>query len=160
MRNLIYLNFRRFRQFLHPMPMRNKILMVLLFFSAVCSAQNLSNGLTACYPLDGNAQEPNNFLTGIPSAVTPTVDRFSNSGSALAFSGSTVSYVTLPNNALIKPTTYVSIAGWFKSNMVGDQMLVFAFNGCGSYFEGYCLAFDQNGSAMRALAVKANGACS
>jgi len=46
------------------------------------SQASLSTSLTACYALDGNANDPISSLTGTLSAVTPTVNRFSQPNTA------------------------------------------------------------------------------
>ncbi len=134
-----------------------------LFFSlatATFYSQSLSTSLTACYALNGNASEPINNLTGTLSAVTPTVDRFNNANSAMAFNGTIASYIELPNNPLIKPTA-VSFSGWVKLNSLNSQIIAFAHNGCLSYHEGYqlTLASISPGNSRFQIA-KANNSCS
>jgi gliding motility-associated-like protein len=122
-------------------------------------SQSFTSSLTACYALDGNGNEPINNLTASLSAVTATVDRFNNSNSAYAFSGSSSSYIYLPNNSLLKPSTGVSFSAWVKFNNTNNQYVVFAQNTCSSYHEGYTLAGYNNGS-FRLLAVKSATNCS
>jgi hypothetical protein len=108
--------------------------------------QNLTSSLVACYALNGNASEPINNLTGTLSVVSPTVDRFNNSGSALAFSGSTLSYVELPNNSLLKPTNALSLSGWIKTNTLSEQIIIFTRNPGTSNFGAYTFMMSQSGS--------------
>ena len=68
--------------------MRNLwVILLVAFFTT--SGQNFSTSLTACYPLDGNGYEGVNLMTATLSAVTPTTNRFNNTGSALFFAGNT-----------------------------------------------------------------------
>lgn len=107
------------------------------FFSQV----NLSSSLTACYDLDGNATEPINNSAGTLSSVTPTVNRFNINNSALAFSGSTASYVELPDNTFTKPLNGMSFSCWFKpsGNSVQPGYILFTKNTLNSNFEAYNL---------------------
>lgn len=137
---------------------------LFLIFSLTISAfytQSLSTSLTACYALNGNAGEPINSLTGTLSAVTPTLDRFNNPNSAMAFNGTAASYIRLPNSPLLKPNA-VSFSGWVKFNAVNfSQILVFAHNGCGNYHEGYQIALaNLSLGNSRFQIAKANSSCS
>src|SRR5688500_16808346 len=93
------------------------VLLYLLFNYSFNSGQvNLSSSLTACYNLNANANDPINSLNGMLSNVSSTIDRFNNTGSALSFSGTNSSMVLLPNSSLIKPSTDVTVSGWYKVN--------------------------------------------
>ncbi|MDO9001806.1 MAG: LamG-like jellyroll fold domain-containing protein, partial [Bacteroidota bacterium] len=138
-----------------------------LFFSffslliLLVQSQTLSTSLTACYALNGNGIEPINNLTGTLSAVTPTVDRFSNPNSALHFNGTPGSFVSLPNSALLKSTNAVSFSGWVKlDNIIQNQYIVFAHNTCASFHEGYTLVAQNLGTGFRLYGVKSGPACS
>jgi len=123
-------------------------------------SQNLTSSLSACYALDGTGAEPINNLTGTLSAITPTVDRFNNPNSAMYFNGTVSSYISLPNNPLLKPTS-VSFSGWVKLNALNSQIIVFAHNGCTNYHEGYQLALASVGPGnSRFQIAKANNSCS
>src|SRR4051812_10310319 len=103
-------------------------LSIILFAARVSGQVNLSSGLTACYPLNGNATEMVNALTGTLNAVTGTTDRFNNPGSALNFNGSTSSYVELPANSLLKPGA-LSISGWYKpTQLLNRNVPIFTKN--------------------------------
>jgi PKD repeat protein len=116
----------------------------LLFLFAVVplfAQVNLTSGLIACYALNGNAAEPVNNLTGTLTSVSGTTDRFNNPNSALSFSGTVGSYVTLPNNSLLKPTNAITISGWYKSNTINNLMTpVFTKNTFSSFFGAYALS--------------------
>lgn len=140
-----------------------KKIFLFLFSLAITTfySQSLSTSLTACYALNGNATEPINGLNGTLSAVTPTLDRFNNPNSAMAFNGTAASFIALPNNALLKPNL-VSFSGWVKFNTINvSQILVFAHNGCVNYHEGYQIALANiSVGNSRFQIAKANNLCS
>lgn len=133
----------------------------LLVTLQVFSQNSLTTSLTACYALNGNANEPINNLAGTLSAVTPTVDRFNNPNSACQFAGNAGSYIELPNNALIKPNA-VSFSAWVKTNISNSsQYIVFTNNTCVNYHEGYMLSLGNFGSNIyRLQAGKSHTTCS
>lgn len=139
------------------MTFKQLILVFLSLGAGFSSAQvNLTQSLSACYALNGNATEPINSLTGtLSAAVTATVDRFSNANSALYFNGSSSSYVELPNSALLKPNS-ISFSGWVKTNALTSQYIAFAHNGCSGYFEGYAFAIHNPSTGYRFHLVKSN----
>ncbi len=140
--------------------MKKLFLFLFSLVTATFYSQSLSTSLTACYALNGNATEPINNLNGTLSAVTPTLDRFNNPNSAMAFNGTAASYIQLPNNALLKPNL-VSFSGWVRFNAVNfSQILVFAHNGCLNYHEGYQIALANLGFGNSKFQVaKANNLC-
>lgn len=129
----------------------------LLVNACVFSQVNLNSSLTACYALNGNASEPINTLTGTLSAVTATVDRFSNASSALAFNGSTVSYVELPDSPLLKPTNAISFSAWIKTNVLTSQYILMTKNSAVSNFEAYCLTIVNLSGQCKFRAQKGDG---
>lgn len=138
------------------------LLLSLLISLSAFSQATLSTSLTACYTLDGNANDPINFLTGNLSAVTPTVNRFGALNSAMAFNGTTSSFIQLPNSPLLKANA-VSFSCWAKTNSPSTpyQYIVFTTNGCFSYYEGYELAFQNVGTnAYKFQLAKSSSSCS
>lgn len=135
--------------------MRHILHLFFLFGTFFSNAQvNLSSSLTACYALNGNANDPVSSLNGTLNSVTATVDRFNNANSAYAFSGNAASRIELPNSPLLK-ANQVSFSAWVKFNTVSAiQFIVFAHNGCGSYHEGYQFALNYNGFNSRLQIVK------
>jgi gliding motility-associated-like protein len=123
---------------------------ILIFYltalTNVVLAQSLSTSLSACYALNGSASDPINNLTGTLSSVTNTVDRFNNSNSALAFSGSSLSYIELPNHQLLKPTNALSISMWVKTNSASEQIMAFTRNTATVNFGAYTLMMSNAGS--------------
>ena len=141
--------------------MKKIFLFLFSLTTATFYSQSLSTSLTACYALNANATEPINNLNGTLSAVTPTLDRFNNPNSAMAFNGTASSFIALPNSPLLKPNL-ISFSGWVKFNAVNfSQILVFAHNGCVNYHEGYqiALASISPGNSRFQIA-KANNLCS
>lgn len=129
-----------------------------LLVSGFLSAQvNLSQSLTACYALDGNGTEPINNLTATLSAITPTVDRFNNPSSALAFNGTASSYIELPDNPLLKPTNAFSFSGWIKTSVSVDQYILMTKNPTFSNFESYDLHLGNFAGQLRIRAKKGDG---
>src|SRR6266480_3163043 len=85
--------------------MKHLSVLVLLFSSILGVAQvNLSQGLVAYYPFNGNAndQSGNNNNPFFNNAVL-TSDRNGNPNSAYYFNG-TNSYMQIPNSASLNPT--------------------------------------------------------
>lgn len=120
--------------------MKNLILVLVLLTSLVKSQVNLNSSLTACYAFNGSAVEPVNGLTGTLSAVTATVDRFSNSNSAYAFSGTTSSYIQLPGNSFLKPANGLTFSAWLKPGTLSSpEYVVFTKNNASSNFESFAL---------------------
>jgi hypothetical protein len=145
------------------MSFKKIIVIISLLVSSTANiiySQNLTSSLSACYALNGNGSEPINNLTGTLSAITNTVDRFNNPNSASFFNGTTSSFISLPNNSLLKATS-VSFSGWIKLNALNSQIIVFAHNGCVSFHEGYQLALASVGPGnSRFQIAKANNSCS
>jgi hypothetical protein len=137
---------------------KNWIAGLCLIVSGLLTAQvNLTQSLTACYALDGNANDQINNLTGTLSAVTPTVDRLNNTSSALEFSGNTGSFVELPNHPLLKPSNAISFSAWIKPVILTNQYLLMTRNPAGSNFEAYCLSLENVGGQLRAAVKKGDG---
>lgn len=142
--------------------MRPFLYLLLLLGTFFSNAQiNLNSSLTACYALNGNANDPVSNLNGTLSSVTSTVDRFNNAGSAYAFNGTAASRIELPNNSLLK-SNQVSFSCWVKFNTVASsQIVVFAHNGCVSYHEGYSFGMaNLGGGTTRIQIAKSTNACS
>ncbi len=131
--------------------------LAILTNSILVSQINFTQSLTACYSLNGNANDQINNLTGTLSAVTSTVDRFNTPSSALAFNGSAASFIQLPNNPLLKPTNAFSFSGWIKTNVLNDQYLLMTRNVATSNFEAYDLHFGSVSGGLRIRVKKGDG---
>jgi hypothetical protein len=135
-------------------------LISFLFVGTFFPQVNLSASLTACYALDGSAVEPINNLTGTLSAVTATVDRFNNPGSAMRFNGTASSKIKLPSNTLIKPTSDLSFSAWIKPESLTSMEIVFTKNIYSMYFSAYALTFQNNGQGYKFRGYRQNGSTS
>ena len=120
-----------------------KKLLLLLSVSVFTQAEaQLTSSLTACYSLNGDANDPISLLNGTLSSVTSTVDRNNIANSAYSFNGTAASKITLPNDTKIKATE-MSVSAWVKPVNTGNsQYLVFAKNQASSNFEAYALSYN------------------
>ena len=135
---------------------------VLLFLSIsfhFAHTQSLTSSLTACYALDGNASEPVHNLTGTLNAVTPTANRFNTPNSACYFSGSTSSYIQLPNDSLLKPNA-ITVSCWIKPSSSPGENIIFTKNTSSSYFTSYSLNLLNHGPGLRFSVYRQNGSTS
>src|SRR5215475_7065552 len=97
-----------------------------LFFSFFAIGQvNLSQGLLAYYPFNGNANDASgNNNHGTPmNGVQLTTDRFGNANSAYLFDG-VDDYITIPNSASLNPTNAMSVALYFNPAQHALQTLI------------------------------------
>jgi gliding motility-associated-like protein len=138
--------------------MKHKLLFVFGLIISFFPAQNLTSSLVACYPMDGNGYDPINNLTGTLSVVSPTVDRFNGVARALHFTGGTSSYLLLPSSSILKPTNGITFGAWFKfDDMSSKHYVVYASNGCTSYFEAYAFSIENVGGNYRVSVCKSGG---
>ena len=80
----------------------------------------LLDGLVACYPFNGNAQDVSGNANhgALGGNVAPTTDRYGNPNSAYLFDG-TSSWILVPDSpSLHSPTTPVTQAAWVSLNGV------------------------------------------
>lgn len=105
------------------LPMRTKLLLLLLISSLSTLAQTLpssvpANGLIAYYPFNGNANDVStNKSNGTVFNAALTSDRFGNKDSAYSFNGKD-SYINafIPN--IPQGNSPRTISGWFKTDNV------------------------------------------
>lgn len=135
-----------------------RVISLILFILSVqfIRSQALTTSLTACYALDGNGVEPYSNLTGTLSSATATVDRFNNPNSALYFSGSSSSYVELPDDPLIK-SPYISFSAWVKPTVLTNAYIVFTSNTSTSNIDAYSLKTLSVSAGYVFEVVKTNG---
>lgn len=84
--------------------------------SAIFAAcDTITNGLVACYPFDGNANDASgNGNNGTVSGAVLTVDRFNNPNAAYNFNG-TSSFIRVPHNSQLNANSSgFSVVLWFK----------------------------------------------
>ncbi len=118
--------------------------------------QALSTNLRACYSFDGNGTELMSNLTATLSSVTATVDRNSNANSALACSGSTNSFIELPNSPLIKPNAF-TFAAWIKPGALNSSYILYTASSGSTSTEAYSLKTASISGAYRFVATKGDG---
>ncbi len=76
-------------------------------------APDLSTGLVAYYPFNGNANdESGTGNNGIIHGAIPTIDRFGNPNSAYFFDG-TDDYIEIADSPSLRPTN-ITLSGWFN----------------------------------------------
>jgi len=93
--------------------------MVVMLSCGILTAQvNLTNGLVAWYPLDGNATDlSGNNNHGIVNGATPTTDRFGNANSAMNFAGvATPQSITVLSSPSLNFTNQASVSLWVYMN--------------------------------------------
>jgi hypothetical protein len=122
------------------------ILVLSALFSGAIRAQvNLSNGLVAYYPFNGNALDYSGYgNNGIPSgSAGVTTDQWGNANAAYVFNGTAgAGMVTIANSPSLQFTTACSFSYWMKLNSnVGT-------NGSGNIVAGgsHCV-FAKDGDA-------------
>ncbi len=124
-----------------------RILFLLLVLNYSTSAQtNLSQGLTAYYPFNGNANdESGNNNNPVFNNATLTADRFGSVNSAYHFNGKN-NYIKILNSPSLNSKNTISLSVWVKPTGFyydichASQILS---KGGGNYMDGsYALRFD------------------
>lgn len=124
------------------------VFLLLIFFLKSFSQVNLTNGLVAYYPFNGNANDASgNGNNATFNNATLTVDRFGNPNSAYSFNG-VDNYIQIPNSPSLNPTNQISICAWVKVSGFyqgpchGNNIVM---KGDGDYLPGnYMLRFDDS----------------
>ena len=140
-------------------PMRKFLFLSFCFLTLVSVSQTLTtltNSITACYSFLLGTGEAINGLNGTASNATLTTDRINNVQSAYALSGSTLSYIQLPNSPLIKPGNDITFSAWIKPATVAASHIVFARNSSTLNIEAYQLAIVSTTAGFRFQASKAS----
>lgn len=123
----------------------------LLSIIYVDAQVNLTSGLMAYYPFNGNAGDSSGNLNS-PSFnnATLTTDRFGNANKAYAFNG-TNAYIKVPTSTSLNCGTKISISVWVKVNgfhygtCFGNNILAKGIGGSGDALTGnYLLRFDNS----------------
>ncbi|WP_170110238.1 LamG-like jellyroll fold domain-containing protein [Flavilitoribacter nigricans] len=111
---------------LYNYPLTEDQLVELSDFSCPDTAPDITTGLIAYYPLDGNGNdESGNELDGTVTGALNTADRFGQGGAALHFDGID-DHILVPNNDLLNPGTGpFSVSLWVQADdpTGGPQML-------------------------------------
>jgi len=121
----------------------NKLLFCVMFFSFslmlnIAFADDITNGLIAWYPFDGNANDGSSFNNhAIPVGAKLVEDRFGNSNSAYFFDGSN-DYIDLPHSNLnLYNVPSYSHSLWINLKEIkAINGLISAHNGKGNYWHG------------------------
>lgn len=97
-----------------------RLLLMLIFGATTAGAQvNLTSGLVAYYPFNGNANDASgNNNNGTPSGSAALItDQWGNPSSAYNFNGTNgAGQITIPNSPTLQFTTSASFAFWVKLN--------------------------------------------
>lgn len=104
--------------------MKQTIFILLFMISSAisCGQINLSNGLIACYPFDGNTTDATgNGNDGSNQGATLTIDRFGNSNSAYLFDGID-DFIRVDSSIISSGEN--SICFWSKTNSFKSQTVV------------------------------------
>lgn len=131
--------------------MKNSLLTLLFFFNFLTSSfsqVDLTNGLVAYYPFNGDANDASgNGNHAIANNATLAVDRFGNANSAYYFNGID-NYMQIPNAPSINPTSQISLCafvkpmGFYGGPCHGNSILM---KGDADYLPGnYLMRFDDN----------------
>jgi hypothetical protein len=100
----------------------------------VTNPQDLSDGLVAYYPLNGNAQDASgNGNDGVVYGAIPATDRFGVTNGCMSFDGNGA-YISAPAGKF--PVTNRTISLWFRLNQVTDRPGLLGYGGsdCGDAF--------------------------
>jgi PKD repeat protein len=126
-----------------------RLAFLLLLVSHHSFAQvNLSKGLTAWYPFNGNANdESGNGNNPSTVKVTYTTDRSGNANAACLFNGSS-NYIRIPNSPSFNfkkgfsISAWVMVKGFYSGPCHGNRIIM---KGYTDYLDGnYMLTFDDN----------------
>lgn len=73
-----------------------------------------TNGLIAYYPFNGNTNdESGKGNNGVNNGASSTADRFNVYSKAFSFNSSN-SYISVPHNSILQPTTGLTVSSWFQ----------------------------------------------
>lgn len=144
--------------------MKKLLTLAMLSLSSLTYSQNLLNGLQACYPLDGNANNSaatGSALNGTLVGVSPANGHSGQPNTAYSLNGSVSSYIVLPDHPGLKSNN-MFFTGWFKFNsLTSNQYMVYTKNTCFNNFEAYALNayYDWNTSQYVFVVTKSDASC-
>src|SRR5215203_3476019 len=95
--------------------MKIYLLIFFLLSTAACFSQvNMSRGLVAYYPFNGNANDASgNGNNPIFNNAALTADRLGNANNAYSFNGID-NYIRIPNSSSLNPSSAISLCAWVK----------------------------------------------
>jgi len=106
---------------------------------AASSCDVVKNGLVACYPFDGNANDAStNGNNGTVNGATLTADRFGKQNSAYQFDGN--SYIEVKDSNSLDLTTGLTMVAWVNSR--GQKVVADICAGCGGIILNKELAYE------------------
>ena len=105
-----------------------KIVCVMLLYFLICFSfsayASINNGLVGYYPLNGNANDSNNYgNNGTINSATATTDRFGNPSGALYFDG-VDDYVQINTSSYLDTRYSISIFAWINYQGTTDGPIV------------------------------------
>jgi hypothetical protein len=115
------------------------ILLAIIFVFIGTASADLTTGLVAYYPFNGNANdESGNGYNGTVNGPTLTTDRFGNPNSAYSFDGIN-NYIGLANTSALNFTSGgFALAAWVNFSQNNSDNLIIAKHNCG-IISGYFL---------------------
>jgi len=144
----------------------NRFVCLLLLCCSMAGARaDLSSGLVAWYPFDGNAKDASgNKNNGkVFGGVEATADRYGNAGGAMQFNG-VDGYVSVPDAPSLNPKNQVTVAYWIRVDDFGAEWTPVVYKGDTDEVAG-CLAGRQytfwlNSGQWAHIASGGDGDCS
>lgn len=144
--------------------MKKILTLALLGLLQAGLAQDLTDSLKACYPLDNDVH---NYATSTGSGmnatllnnVTPANGHTGVCSTAYHFGGSVTDVIKVPGNAFTKPAA-ITVSGWYKaSTLANHQYLVYTKNSASGCWEAYALSIWNPGTGAVFIAEKNAGGC-
>lgn len=121
------------------LPMKHVLLLLSLAIGLDARA-DLTNGLVAFYPFNGNANDASGHgLNGTVFNATLANDRFGNPASAYSFTGSSDCYISVPSAPALQLTTNLTISFWMNRSSVAPYADIICK---GDAEQSYSVTFD------------------
>ena len=132
---------------------KSTIYLITILFTISCllqscdkekSSLDLSKGLIAYYPLNGNANDSSvNKIDGIVHGADPCSDKSGHSNSAYNLKGYT-DYISLPNSIHLKCQLPVTVVGWVYFNNLKRFYQIFTSDYLEDKYTGYWVGLSLN----------------
>jgi len=143
--------------------MKKLILLLVLCLQISGYGQGLLNNLRACYPLDcdqcANSASTGATYNGVNNLnVSCTAGHNNAPNTGYWFLGNSGCNFTIPNTTLLKPTTEITISGWFQLNALPTTncYLVYTNSGCMGAEAAYGLQIQYTTSGLKFQGTKAS----
>lgn len=133
-----------------------------LLFAFTCAGQDLTTGLVAYFPFDGNVNDiSGNNNNGISTNVAYTTDRFNLLNKAIKFGGfNNRGYVRIPNTNSLKMTDQLTITVWMRLDDAAGMDGYGNLSSNGGYHSIICKDGDKEGWDFKVLGDKATNSFS